>query len=140
MSTSIHRAVWDWLKQCPSVKKLSFNFATESTDLVLLRPTRSVEEAYTGGAVSMAYTVELTIFKPLTFDADDNGNIDMLESVDDISDWISEQVQMDNLPVLPEGHTFSDFTLMENQTEFAIAQDGMFAKYIIPFTIYYLKE
>ena len=138
--SSIHRAVWDWLKTCPTVTKLSFNYGTEGDHSMIIRPTRSVEETFTGGQRLMAYTVELTIFKPLTFDANDSGNIDMLESVDIISDWVRAQIREGNFPQMPDGYVFSDMTMYENQTEFAIAQDGMFARYVVPFTINYLDR
>ena len=131
--------MWDWLRTCPSVKKLSFNYGTEGSHSMILRPTRTVEADYAGGEKLYNYTVELVVYKPLTFDPNDSGNIDMLESVDEISDWLQEQIENENYPILPEGYIFSDFSIYENQTEFAIAQDGMFAKYVVPFTIQYLK-
>lgn len=140
MVKSIHRAVWDWLRTCPAVKSLSFEYGTEGNGSMILRPTRELEESYSSGKELYSYACELTCFKPLTFDANDDGNITMLESVDEISDWIRAQVDEGRIPELPEDCTYSDFDLFDNQTEFAIAQDGMYAKYVVPFRIYYIKE
>lgn len=138
MSTSIHRAVWDWLKSCPDVQKLSFNYGTARDGQMLIRPTRSVSMDFMGGKKLYEYRVELTVFKPLTFDANDDGNIGMLEQVDSIAEWIHDRSESGDLPILPDGYAFDGLDLYEAQTEFAIAMDGAFAKYVIPFTITYI--
>ncbi len=66
---------------------------------MVLRPTRTVEEAYAGGQKLYAYLIELVVFKPITFNPNDSGNIDMLESVDEISEWIQKQIDEENHPV-----------------------------------------
>lgn len=140
MAISKHRAVWDWLKQCQSIAKLFFSFGTESDGATVIVPSDTLDEEYTSGAQRRAYTVQLTRFLPLTFDVNDTANIDMLEDVDAIAEWIAAKAEAGDFPVFPEGYTVTNIDVYSSMTGMEIAQNGVYSRYILPFTIYYLKE
>lgn len=139
-TTSKHRAVWNWLQQCSKITHLFFNFGTEADGSTIIVPSDSQVEEYISGATLREYTVELVRFLPLTYDANDSANIDMLEDIDAVTDWIMKQAAAGNYPAFPAGCTVTGIDVLNSTTGYAIAQNGVYAKYMIPFTINYIKE
>lgn len=140
MGKSKHRAVWDWLRGCERVKKLFFSFGTEGNAATVIVPSDSLVEEYVSGAQARTYTVQLTRFLPVSFDANDTSNIDMLEDIDAIAEWIDARGKAGDFPEFPEGCTVSEIRAYASMSGYEIAQNGVYARYILPFTIYYTKE
>ena len=137
---SIHRAIWEWMHECPSAGQLFFNFGDIKSGSTLMQPTDTLIEEYIEGQQLRRYAVELIRFRPITFDANDTGNIDMLEQIDDIIAWLQEQEAEENYPELPEGMRVAAVRVLETEAGYAIANDGIIAKYMLPFTIEYFRD
>lgn len=138
MSTSKHRAVHEWLQGCHGIAKLFFSFGTESDGATIIVPSDRLLTEYSSGMQEREYTVQLSRFLPLSFSAADTINIDMLEDVDTIAEWIVQQEEDHNYPIFPANCRINSIEVMDGVTE--IAQNGLFARYILPFTINYIKE
>ena len=105
-----------------------------------MQPTDTLIQEYIDGRQLRRYAVELIRFRPITFDANDTGNIDMLEQIDDIIAWLQVQEAEENYPELPEGMRVAAVRVLETEAGYAIANDGIMAKYMLPFTIEYFRD
>lgn len=140
MNTSIHLALWEWFAQCASITKLFFNFSgTEDADTVITTAGDVVLANYIDGSQRRRYSFELVRYLPATFEANDTGNIEMLEDVEAIMEWVREQSVVGNMPVFPEGYAAEEISVLDEYAGFVAAQDGNMAKYMIPFAIDYMK-
>ena len=102
-------------------------------------PNDRLEVEYASGAQRRAYDVELAVFLPLTTDSDD-GNIAMLERIDAIADWIRKSSDRDEIPEFPEGREIDEIEVNDSVAGYAVAQNGVIAKYSLSFTIFYIKK
>lgn len=140
MNTSIHLALWEWFAQCASITKLFFNFSsTEDSATVITTAGDVVLETYIDGSQRRRYSFELVRYLPATFEANDPGNIEMLEDVETITEWVQNQSLAGNLPILPDGCTTEAINVLDEYAGFVAGQDGNMAKYMIPFAIDYQK-
>ena len=137
---TIHGAVWDWMQTCSKIKHMFFNFVTVGDGNAAIQPTDTLVEEYIDGTQLRRYAVELIIFEPATFEADDTGNIDMLSDVDEIAEWIKSRADAEDFPDFPDGCTITEITVLETNAGYALAHDGSRAKYMLPFAIDYIKE
>lgn len=140
MIKSMHRATWEWLKGCEHVSKLFFNFGEAGGAGAIMIPNDRLEVEYASGAQRRAYDVELAVFLPLTTDAGDDGNITMLERIDAIADWIRASSANDAIPEFPDGKNIDEIEVNDSVAGYAVAQNGVIAKYSLSFTIYYIKK
>lgn len=140
MAKSVHRATWDWLQGCKYAQNLFFNFGEMSSAGTIMIPNDRLEQEYASGAQRRAYDVELAVFLPLTTDAGDDGNIAMLERIDAIADWIRGCWESGNTPEFPEGKNIDEIVVNDSVAGYAVAQNGVIAKYSLSFTIYYMKK
>lgn len=140
MAKSMHRAAWEWLKKCAEVSELFFNFGEAAGAGTIMIPNDRLEVQYASGTQRRAYDVELAIFLPLTTDAGDDGNIAMLERIDAIADWIRKSSARDEIPEFPEGRDIDEIEVNDSVAGYAVAQNGVIAKYSLTFTIYYIKK
>lgn len=140
MADSRHEAVWDWLTACPLIQDLFFNFAQGEPDSTQLIPSERIIEEYIDGSSLRRYDVELARFLPISFEPNDTGNIDMLLDVEALADWVAAQDDAGNLPEFPAGETVLEISVVPSASGFAAAQDGIRARYVIPFQIEYRKE
>lgn len=136
----MHRAVWEWLKGCEHVQNLFFNFGEMNSAGTIMIPNDRLYQEYASGAQRRAYDVELAIFLPLTTDAGDDGNIAMLERIDAIADWIRASSESDAIPEFPQGRDIDQIEVNDSVAGYAVAQNGVIAKYSLSFTIYYIKK
>ena len=140
MKTSIHLALWEWFAQCASITKLFFNFgSTEDAATVIATAGDVVLETYIDGSQRRRYSFELIRFLPASFEANDTSNIEMLEDIEVISNWVQDQAAAGNLPVLPDGYSAEDINVLDEYAGYVAGQDGDMAKYMIPFAIDYQK-
>ena len=98
-----------------------------------------VLETYIDGSQRRRYSFELIRFLPASFEANDTSNIEMLEDIEVISNWVQDQAAAGNLPVLPEGYSAEDINVLDEYAGYVAGQDGDMAKYMIPFAIDYQK-
>lgn len=140
MNSSIHQALWEWFAQCASITKLFFNFSgSEDSDTVISTSGDVVLVNYIDGSQRRRYSFELIRYLPATFEANDTGNIEMLEEVEAVTEWVQQQVAAGNLPVFPDGYATEEIAVLDEYAGFVAAQDGNIAKYMIPFAIDYTK-
>lgn len=140
MTKGIHLALWKWFAQCASITKLFFNFSgTADEDTVIATSGDIALETYIDGGQRRRYSFELIRYLPATFEANDPGNIEMLEDVETIIEWTRQQITAGNLPILPEGCTAEDISVLDAYDGYAAWQDENTAKYMIPFALDYQK-
>lgn len=98
-------------------------------------------EAYIDGGQQRMYSFELIRFLPATFEANDQGNVQMMEDVERIIGWIERQSDAGNLPILPVGLTAEEISVVdEYNAGYVAAEDGGLAKYMIPLRMTYYKK
>ena len=140
MAKSMHRAVWEWMQKCEHIQSLFFNFGEMNSAGTIMIPNDRLELEFASGAQRRAYDVELAIFLPLTTDAGDDGNIAMLERIDAVADWIRASSERDEIPEFPQGRDVDEIEVNDSVAGYAVAQNGVIAKYSLTFTIYYIKK
>ena len=140
MSSSKHRAVWDWLLGCPYIGDLFFNAATMKKGGTCLVPSEQVVERYIDGSEKRHYNCALTRFQAFSSDANDMANITAVTDLEALGEWVDAQVASGNLPAFPEGCTVSDIRVLPNEGGYMVAQDFTQAKYMIQFQIEYIKR
>jgi hypothetical protein len=128
------------LKGCEQVQDLFFNFGTQSSKSTIMIPNDTLEGQYIADVQLRAYTVELAIFLPLTTEANDDGNIAMLERIDAIGHWIVAQARGGNIPEFPDNCRIDSIEVSDSVAGYAVAQNGVIAKYVLPFVIHYTKH
>lgn len=140
MADSIHAALWKWFLQCGGITKLFFNFgAGEDESTVIATSGESVLQDYIDGRQLVRYSFDLIRYLPVAFQANDPGNVEMMEDVERIIEWVRRQNDAGNFPVFPSGSVES-ISVVEENAGFVAAQDEEIAKYMIPFAMDYLKE
>lgn len=139
MTESIHEAVMNWLRTCPHISGLCFNFGPFQDGATVVIPTDSLREEYAGGAQERRYAFELTRCLPASFDPDDPGNVAMQAEMENISAWIAEQDRLKNYPAFPDGCIVGGVLPLDVSASYVAAQDENLAKYMMPFAIDYLK-
>lgn len=140
MTKGIHLALWEWFAQCAAITKLFFNFSgTSDSDTAIATSGDIALETYIDGSQKRRYSFELIRYLPVTFEANDTGNIEMLEDVEAIIEWAREQAAAGNLPALPDGCTAEDVSVLDDYAGYTVSQDENIAKYMIPFAMDYQK-
>lgn len=140
MNDSIHAALWEWFLGCALITKLFFNFSdSESESTAIATSGDTLLEEYIDGSQIRRYAFELIRYLPATFSPNDPGNVDMMEDVEAIVQWVQTQSDSGNFPALPEGCEAESVAVLEDSAGYVAAQDQDHAKYMIPFAITYRK-
>lgn len=139
-ATSIHEALWEWFLQCAKITKLYFNFSgTDDGDTAIATSGDSMIDEYIDGSQRRRYSFDLVRYLPFTDVENDAGNVEMMEDVDAIIQWVEEQNAAGNLPELPNSCAAESVRVLDEYAGYVAAQDDSRAKYMIPFAIEYLK-
>lgn len=136
---SAHQAVWDWMQECEYAGRLFFNFGDTQSGSTILLPTDTMIEEYLDGSQLRRYAVELIRFLPVSWEANDTGNIEMLDQIEHIIEWLQAQEAAGNYPEFPEGMQAIAIRVLETEAGYAAASDGVHAKYVLPFSIEYFR-
>lgn len=137
---SIHAALWDWFAGCASITRLFFNFSgTDDGDTVIATSGDMLLEDYISGMQRRRYAFDLIRYLPATFTENDPGNVDMMEDIDSIVQWVRQQNDAGNLPQFPDGCVAESIEVLDDRTGYVAATDQNMAKYMIPFAIEYMK-
>lgn len=137
---SIHAALWDWFAGCASITRLFFNFSgTDDGDTVIATSGDMLLEDYISGMQRRRYAFDLIRYLPATFTENDPGNVDMMEDIDSIVQWVQQQNDAGNLPQFPDGCAAESIEVLDDRTGYVAATDQNRAKYMIPFAIEYMK-
>lgn len=140
MTNSIHSALWEWFAGCSAITKLFFNFSgTEDGDTAIAPAGEMVLEDYIDGSQRRRYAFELIRYLPATFESNDPGNVEMMEDVERIAEWVEKQNAEGNFPALPNGSYVESVYVLEDSAGYVAATDQNTAKYMIPFAIDYMK-
>lgn len=139
--TSIPAALWEWFEECASITKLFFTFADATAESTAISPAGdTLLEAYIDGSERRQYAFELIRFLPATFAPNDPGNVDMMEDVERIIDWVRDRDADGDYPLFPDGYIVESIVPLDQTTGFIAAQDLNLAKYMIPFAVTYTIE
>lgn len=140
MASNKHKAVWDWLQQCPYIKDLFFEAITVRQGGTVLVPSDSLIEEYVDGSEKHNYNCALTRFQPFSMDPNDMANITAVTDLETLQEWVRVQARRRNFPVFPEGCRVDDIRVLPNESGYMVAQDFAHAKYMIQFQIEYVIE
>lgn len=141
MINSIPSGLWEWFKGCADITRLFFNFSDSQDGATAISPAGdTVEEDYIDGSQRRQYTFELIRFLPISTEPNDSSNVEMMEDIENIVDWVERQDADGNYPELPEGRTAEKIEVLDTQTGYIALQDQNIAKYMIPFAMTYMKE
>lgn len=140
MTDSIHAALFEWFSHCETIKKLFFNFSTSTdSDTMISTSGDTLVEQYIDGSQKRRYAFELNHFVPFTTAQNDSGNVEMMETVDAITEWVEEQNAAGNFPAFPAGRCPESVSLLDEYAGYVVSQDANTARYMIPFAIEYMK-
>ena len=144
MADSKHAAVWDWLKTCPAIVDMFFNFSQSANGDTVLAPLTAYSDtpvaSYTSGASERWYDFALVRFDAVSFEPNDTQNIEVLVDVEAIAAWIEEQAAAGNFPAFPAKHTIQSIAALPSNPGYVAARDETGAKYMLQFRIEYIKE
>ena len=140
MADSKHKAVWDWLIQCPHITDLFFVFSQTDDGDVSLTPSESIVQEYIGGATLRTYDVAVTCASKCTFEPNEIETIVNLVDFEQLGDWVEAQNELHNFPVFPAGSTVQEIRVLPNEGGFVAAQDSSGCKFMLQFQIDYIKE
>lgn len=140
MADSKHKAVWDWLMQCPHITDLFFVFSQTDDGDVSLTPSESIVQEYISGASFRTYDVAVTCASKCTFEANEIETIVNLVDFEQLGEWVEEQNEIRNFPEFPEGSTVQEIRVLPNEAGFVAAQDESGCKFMLQFQIDYIKE
>ena len=96
-------------------------------------------EDYISGMQRRRYAFDLIRYLPATFTENDPGNVDMMEDIDSIVQWVQQQNDAGNFPQFPDGCAAESIEVLDDRTGYVAATDQNRAKYMIPFAIEYMK-
>lgn len=136
---SKHKAVWDWLQACPHVQDLFFNAARVDGGNTQLIPSESLIESYIDGSRLMSYDCALTRYQPISFEANDEANLEDTVDIDRLAEWVEAQSAAGNYPAFPDGCAVQEISVQPNEAGWMVMLDAGIAKYMIQFRIEYLK-
>ena len=141
--TTMHEAVWDWLLTCPYVGELFFGFATAREGGTLLVPVTacmdSAETEFVDGSSIRNYDLTIVRFCLYTAAPDDRENLDALDDLAKLADWVAAQSAQGSYPVLPAGCTPLNVEALPGGDFFSAWDEGG-AKYMLQIRIRYEKE
>lgn len=141
MAESRHDAVWDWLRGCPYIKDLFFNFSRAAAGETALSPTTACNDTVVTeyiGAALRRYEFSLIRFETCDFEPNDRQNLEALLAVERIAGWAEEQAAQGRLPAFPAGETIIDLDVLPSTLGYLAGTDGEHAKYMLQFRIDYL--
>lgn len=139
-----NQAVMDWLEQCPYVGPDNyFNFidATQQGNTSLLTsPYGYVERKYVDGGALKKYQYEIRQNKTLSKISNTSENIDNMQAVQLLLNWVNKQGKIRNFPA------WDDCTIVDIRTPDGVdypsmagqSDDG--ALYAFPFEILYTER
>lgn len=141
MTESMHAALWEWFSGCPAIARLFFNFSgADDGDTVISPSGDTLLEEYINGSQRRRYAFELIRFLPAAFDANDPSNVEMMDDVESIIEWVRQQNDDGAFPAFSGGRTVESVGVLEESAGYVAAQNEEKAKYMIPFAIDYMKE
>lgn len=141
MIESMHAALWEWFAKCPAIARLFFNFSgADDGDTVISPSGDTLLQEYIDGSQRRRYAFDLIRYLPASFDVNDPSNVDMLENVESVADWVREKNDEGDFPVFPQGRSVESIGVLEEGAGYVAAQDQNMAKFMIPFAIDYYKE
>lgn len=144
MDKTKHEAVWDWLLTCPHIKDLFFNFSQSGNGDTMLVPLTAYNDYavqdYISGTSLRWYDFAIVRFDALSFEPNDQKNIEVLVDVEAIAEWIEQQAAQHNHPTFPAGCQILSVEALPSGTDYVAAKDETGAKYMLQFRIEYIKE
>ncbi len=141
MIKSIPAGLWEWFKECANITRLFFNFSDSQDGATAISPAGdTVQDEYINGSQRRQYTFELIRFLPISTEPNDSSNVEMMEDIENIVDWVNAQDAQGKYPELPEGMSAEKIEVLDTQTGYIALQDQNIAKYMIPFAMTYIKE
>lgn len=140
MASNKHSAVWNWLLDCPYIGDLFFNMANEKIGGTCLVPSEQLVEEYIDGSEKRNYNCALTRFQAFSGDPNDMANITAVTDLEELGEWVKDQLTAGNLPAFPDNCRVTDIRVLPNESGYMVATDFSQAKYMIQFQIEYIIE
>lgn len=132
-------ATMKWLAACPQVQQLYFQFSAGKIDDLALSPKEETIQRFIDGSCECRYVCELIWFRPASID-DDDINLKAMLDIEALRAWVAMQNELGNLPEFPEGMQVQEAELIDSGNGYVATNDGVKAKYIIPFALIFTKD
>lgn len=144
MTKSRHEAVWDWLLTCPHIKDMFFNFSQSADGDTVMVPLMAyndtVNRAFIDGSAECQYDFTLIRFEAVSYEPNDQQNIEVLCDIEAIAAWVDAQATAMNYPDFPDGCQIQGIEALPSNIGYVSARDETGAKYMLQFRIEYIKE
>ena len=138
MASNKHQAVWDWLQTCPYIGDLFFEAMHAKIGGTCLVPSESIVQTFIDGSELRNYNCALTRFQAFSGDPNDMANITAVTDLEELGEWVHQQVKAGNIPAFPTNCVITDVRVLPNESGYMVAQDFTQAKYMIQFQIEYI--
>ena len=135
-----HEAVWNWLQTCPHIRDMFFNAGRADGGYTQLVPAESVKAEYINGSKLMLYECTLVRWMEISFEPNDESNIEDLVDFDKLGEWVEAQNAAGNFPELSGKDTVQEIFVSPNQAGYIAMMGTGLAKYMLQFQIEYVKE
>lgn len=137
---AIIESIKDYMITCPLLKDGYFRvdfLGNKPTQYVIESlPTDPVIQEYVDGSSERQYL--FAVGSREYFGMDTLQNINNLSFYEDLADWIEEQSDLGNLPILGDGIESMELEIVS--TGYLFSTDGKTARYQIQFRLKYFKE
>ena len=141
MIDSIPAGLWEWFKSCEQITRLFFNFSDDQNESTAISPSGdTLLEDYIDGSQRRQYAFEVVRFLPATEEANDPGNVEMIEDVESLVEWVRAKDAAGEFPELPTGCFADGVQTLETSTGYVAMQSEGKTKYMLPFALTYIKE
>lgn len=141
MTDSIPAGLWAWFQSCTQITRLFFNFSDDQSESTAISPSGdTLLEDYIDGSQRRQYAFEVVRFLPASEQPNDPGNVEMMEDVERLVEWVREQDAAGEYPEMPDGCFAEGVQTLETSTGYVAMQSEGKAKYMLPFALTYIKE
>lgn len=137
---TINDAMWAWLSTCPLIGDLFFNASSAESGDTIIIPSDSIVETYIDGSTLRRYNVAVTRFEPVSDDPNDTHNIDVVNALDRVGEWIERQNAEGFLPSLSHGDQAVGCEYLPNESGYMAGHEDGIAKYMLQFRIEYIRK
>lgn len=139
MKDNRHEAVLDWIRECPTITDIFFNFSDgENGDTVLVPQTShndTIIQEYVDGSSERAYEFTIICIEAYSTVPNSTENLEILMDVDSIAEWVEQQNEIGNFPEFPTNCSIASVECVTDDSLAAMDETG--AKYMLQFRILY---
>jgi len=142
MSNKIrNNAIWEWLQTCTTIGNMFFNFGDAKNDNtgIVTNVSESYIKKFINGDARKKCNFTVLQFKEISTLPNTKDNLDSLNDINEIMEWITTQNTIRNYPNFGDKCTIEKVENLQDAPNIA-GQDLQGAKYMFAVSITYLER